>query len=125
MPAKWEFDNPHSTQPLQLVLKVVSTNADQNGFVSNPAFELDQYHRIAFAVTVKPNQHLVCKGTKQGRIYDRNWNLLKTVNADSSIPEVTEGKHAVEFNCGFSGDSSLQALVNFKTMGKAEIIRGK
>ncbi len=123
--AKWEFDNPHGTQPLQFVLQVASANADQNGFVSNPAFELDQYHRIAFAVTLKPNQHLVCKGTKQGRIYDRNWNLLKTVNADSSIPEITEGKHAVEFNCGFSGDSSLQVLVNLKTMGKAEIIRGK
>ena len=123
--AQLKFNNPHGKQPLRFVLKVLSGDTAQNTVVSNPVFELDRSYRLAFDVTLKQNQYLVCDGTEQAKVYDNNWNLLKTVDADSAVPQVAEGKHTIEFDCGFSSDSSQGILLHFKTIGKPELIKDR
>jgi len=123
--SEWKFNNPNSNQPLRFVLKVISDGAGENAEVRNPAFELDFSHRLVFDVSLKKDQYLICDGTEKAKVYDSNWNLLKTVSVAATIPQVTQGEHAVQFDCDFSDASGLTVMVNFKTIGSPELIQAK
>jgi hypothetical protein len=118
MGAEWEFENEFDGQPLNFVLRVLpDIAASQEDAVINPSFQID-FHEVTFPVQLLPHQYLVCEGKKQASVYDINWNLLQTVEADSALPEVRIGTQRLLFHCDEGTSHSVE--VRFKTIGAPE-----
>lgn len=119
---EWEFFNSFNEQPLNFVLRVLlSVGASSEDAVINPSFEVN-FHQVTFPVRLLPQQYLVCEGDGQGRVYDVNWNLLQTVDADSPLPKVSAGTQQIRFYC--DEETKHRVEVKFKTIGEPELVMG-
>lgn len=116
--AEWEYTNADSEQPIQFKLKA----SGGTGTVKNPVFEIDGFTELKYNVELSNNETLVCEGSTTARIYDNKGRYSKTVEANISIPKLTNGRHKINFNCEFTGDKPLTVKVVFKTKGAPEQI---
>ena len=120
MGTEWELENGFVQQPLSFILQVLpEIGASQEDALVNPVFQVG-FHHITFPVRLLPNQYLVCDGHRQGHVYDINWNLLETVEADSALPDIPAGTQQIIFHC--DEETKHSAEVRFKTMGEPEFV---
>lgn len=115
---EWQYENTDGDQPLQFKLKA----SGGEGTIKNPSFEIDNFTIISYNVELKNNETLLCEGIKTARIYDNKGHQIKAVEANISIPDISHGKHKINFNCEFTGGQPLTVKVIFKSMGRAEQI---
>lgn len=113
---EWQYENTDKEQALQFKLKAFGGN----GTIKNPSFEIDNFTLVAYNVELKNNETLLCEGSKMARVYDNKGRQIKTVDANISIPHISNGRHKINFNCEFTGDQPLTVKVIFKTIGDAE-----
>jgi hypothetical protein len=104
------------------VLKLCNPQAISITRSSNPSFEIN-FQSITFSVSLKPTQYLVCEGDRKSLVYDSNWNLIQTVQADSELPYLPSGKQRIMFDCEYEGEPKPTVEVSFKMIGKPEIVR--
>jgi len=110
-----ETENRFHRQPLQFVLRIISNGNSEIASIINPSFEIN-FQKVTFPISLKPQQYLICDGDK-GLVYDLNWNLIQTVQADSDMPSFTNGKQRIEFHCDFEGEPKPYVEIRFKTFG--------
>lgn len=77
---------------------------------------------MTFETEVAVNEYLVCEGASEGKIYDRNWNLLRTVKTSAEAPTVAAGGQTLSFSCKFKGDPKPVVSVKVFTRGEPEQI---
>ncbi|QTH43030.1 hypothetical protein J4772_00610 [Cohnella sp. LGH] len=58
-----------------------------------------------------------------GKIYDRNWNLLRVVHAAADGPAVRSGGQTISFSCKFIGNPKPFVSVIMMTRGKPETVQ--
>lgn len=120
--ADWYFSNPYGEQPLRFRLCIPEDRRDNEGYIENPSFIVNG-RSITFSIKVHRGQYLVCDGKITGCLYDKNWNLLQTLNGSPEIPVVSQGAQAISFSCDFRGDSEPEVQIRFITMGEPEILQ--
>ncbi len=121
--AQWSFQNRFARQPLQFTLRVAPVKDQKDdGSVSNPTFEIAG-RRVSIPVQLSPEQYLVCNGDAKGLVYDANWQLLKSVHLEHSVPMLLEGRQEIAFRCEFAGKPEPEVEVRFKVVGAPESIK--
>ncbi|HEX6972637.1 MAG TPA: hypothetical protein VF234_10510, partial [Limnochordia bacterium] len=119
--ADWPYENRHGDQPLRFRLRVVPRSTAAGAVVENPSFAVNR-RAVTFPVRLEPGQYLICHGDAQGRVYDANWHLIRTVPAQGSA-SVAPGPQVVSFSCDFlSASDRPRVEVVFCTMGRPEAV---
>jgi hypothetical protein len=119
--AEWAFSNPDPAQPLQLKLKA----AGPSGALRRPRFEIDGYLELVFDVELKAGQTLLCEGTREARIYDDKGRQIATAAASIAPPVLNPGPHHIAFDAAFGPEPGLEAVVTFRTRGRAEPVAAR
>lgn len=120
--ADWRFTNNYSDQPLSFRMRVVSANG--SGSVKKPSVYIDG-HYMTFNTEIMSGQYLVCEGSRIGKVYDSNWNLVKTVNANNEPPILKNGEQGVSFSGRFEGNPRPKLEMKIFTYGNAESVEAK
>ncbi len=115
--SEWEFENKDAAQSLTFTMTIMG----KEGTVSNPWIELDAYNKLEFAGEFKAGYSIVCDG-KSIKLYNDKGSFDKELALDHAVPELTQGKHQMKFDCDFQDDSELKIRFVVKTVSAPEII---
>ncbi|WP_274365165.1 hypothetical protein [Paenibacillus thermotolerans] len=121
--ADWAFYNKYGEQPLRFCLKVIPSYGNEEAWVSRPTFQASGEY-ITFETDVHAGQYLVCDGDGIGKVYDNNWNLVKTVAATADAPTLKSGGQTISFSCRFGGNPKPSVSVKLFTRGEPENVGG-
>ncbi|MEK5641562.1 hypothetical protein BK138_10410 [Paenibacillus rhizosphaerae] len=119
--ADWTFYNKYAAQPLRFCLRVMPSYGNEDAVVERPTIYTNGTY-MTFETEVAVNEYLVCEGTSEGKIYDQNWNLLRTVKTSGEAPTVAAGGQTLSFSCKFKGDPKPVVSVKVFTRGEPEQI---
>ncbi|NOU84637.1 hypothetical protein GC102_02450 [Paenibacillus sp. LMG 31460] len=119
--ADWTFYNRHADQPLKFCLRVRPSYGNDDASVKRPSFFVNGVY-MTFEAEILANHYLVCDGDRTGKIYDQNWNLLKTVETSVDAPIVQNGGQPISFSCKFEGDPKPSVSVKVFTWGEPETV---
>ncbi|MCQ6563075.1 hypothetical protein [Paenibacillus mendelii] len=119
--ADWAFYNRYAEQPLRFCMQVRPSYGNEKGLVKRPTFYAYGSY-MAFETDVCADQYLVCDGDNLGKIYDKNWNLIKTVQASAEPLIVKSGGQSLSFSCKFEGDPKPSVAVKLFTRGAPELV---
>ncbi|MGO4348598.1 aminotransferase class I/II-fold pyridoxal phosphate-dependent enzyme [Paenibacillus sp. MCAF9] len=117
--ADWTHFNRYADQPLKFTLRVIPSYCNEDASIKRPTFYTNGVY-MTFDTEVFVNQYLVCEGDRIGKIYDQNWNLLKTVHAFADAPIVRTGGQPLSFSCKFEGAPKPLVSVRVTTWGEGE-----
>lgn len=120
----WAFYNRQEEQPLRFILRAVPSYGNTRGMVKRPTFYAGGSY-MTFETEIGAGQYLVCESDRIGRVYDANWNLLKTVEAVSEAPLLKRGGQTVSFSCRFEGDPKPRVSVKLFTRGVPEVVAAR
>lgn len=120
----WTLFNPHAAQPLAFCMHVTPSYGNGDASVKRPTFYTDGAY-MTFDTEVMADQYLVCDGDRTGKIYDCNWNLLKTVQASADAPTARHGGQTLSFSCKFAGDPKPLVSVTVITTGEPEAVMAR
>jgi len=116
--SEWELDNPYGEQPFTFVLRVLASD-DASASIDQPSISVGG-REVTFHTTLKPQQYLVCEGTREAKVCDANWNVLAIVAADTDLPTVAAGKQTVTFASVATGGTLPQTTITVRLYGDAE-----
>ncbi|WP_314584960.1 hypothetical protein [Paenibacillus terrigena] len=117
--ADWTYFNRYADQPLKFTLRVIPSYGNDDASIKRPTFYTNGVY-MTFDTEVFANQYLVCDSGSIGKIYDQNWNLLKTVQASADAPILRTGGQPLSFSCKFEGDPKPLVSVRVTTWGERE-----
>ncbi|MDR2914736.1 MAG: hypothetical protein LBV74_07890 [Tannerella sp.] len=113
--SKWEFENQGKRQPVQFMMKT-------NGNISTVSLEIANYSTVRIDCNLSPDQYLKYEGGSECALYDKNWNLLKTIPLEQDKMTVPQGKTQLVFSCKFADSDHEDASVSCEVKIKKDAI---
>ncbi len=118
--AEWTFHNPYENQPLQFILRALPDTVTLNDdVVINPVFEVN-FTEITLPIRLSPFEYLVCEGDGVCKIFDVNWNPVRSFEFSGEWPQIVHEDNQILF--WFGAPSSCRVEVRFKTNGPGESV---
>ncbi len=96
--ATCNFEGYQESSSLGFILTACESN------ISNITLEIDNYKTIQSPVGLNDGEILKYTGDNKAKVYDANWNLIKTIDILRDDFETDKGEHAINFSCEFEGD---------------------
>lgn len=119
----FQFNNPAASQPVSFIITLAA------GKEFNPDVTFDQIsiginHQDALVlpVSLKRNQFLKCDG-KIVRLYNRQWQLLQTVELTKPLPVLSNGANEITFDGKYSDENGADVKLEIRSNGQAELIK--
>ncbi|WP_242133615.1 hypothetical protein [Aestuariivivens marinum] len=113
----FNFENSSGMQPLVFTIKPSKATICKNIII-----ELDNYKKIQLPITLTNNQIFKYKGGDEGFLYDKNWNIIKTIDLNIDTIEITKGAHSLTLDCEFLSDEDSEIELQVKTMGESILL---
>ncbi|RLD35719.1 MAG: hypothetical protein DRI74_10335, partial [Bacteroidetes bacterium] len=113
----FEFMHQGTKQNLEFIIS--ASNSD----ISNIEMEIDHYKKIELPITLKAGEIIKYSGGHQASVYNKNWQLIKTIEIDAKALSIEEGDHFLIIDCKFSNakdDASLK--IETRTLGQKQTI---
>jgi hypothetical protein len=114
----WNFEQSWKEQPLQFLLNTSGTE----GSVSDIKIQIDNYKEILLPVKLDAGESLVCDGTKEVRIYNKNGRPKGKLTLPELPPSMSRGQHTIIADCSFTGQEPPKIEVRFKGLDKMETV---
>jgi hypothetical protein len=119
----FQFNNPAASQPVSFIITLAA------GKEFNPDVTFDQIsiginHQDALVlpISLKRNQFLKCDG-KIVRLYNRQWQLLQTVELTKPLPVLSNGANEITFDGKYSDENGADVKLEIRSNGHAELIK--
>ncbi len=111
--SKWVFNNKYERQPIQFILKATDR-------ISSISMEIANFSTVDIKTVLEKDEYIKYTGEEKVFIYDKNWNLQRSISVDSKSMTIPEGDSQVIFSCTFDKVNDTDAFVSgeFKTVGK-------
>ncbi|WP_372628942.1 hypothetical protein [Cohnella sp.] len=117
----WALFNKYNEQPLRFTMRVRPSYGNEDAAVQRPTFYTDGVY-MTFDTEVAANQYLECDGTRIGRVYDANRNLIRVIEASAEAPTVRHGGQTLSFSAKFVGDPKPDVAVKVWLRGSPETV---
>lgn len=118
----FEFDNPYASQSLMFILKIDPDNGNTESSVSNIIMEVNHSSTLKIPVSMNPTQILKLDEKGVLQLFDKNWNLIKTMETGSNLPILSKGKNEINVDVEFAAPGSSKVKIEIKVKGPAELI---
>jgi hypothetical protein len=96
--------------------------SDDEVTFNNPSIAANRQDALVLPVSLKKNQILYCDG-KTVKLYNKQWQLLQTINLSTPIPSVTPGKNDIYFDGNYSGENGADIKIEIRLKGEPEMIK--
>jgi len=116
----FNFENKFNKQPLIFTIKL-----DEETTCRNIEVELDNYKKVTFPITLSKSQMLRYEGSNQATLYDKNWNVIRTINVDIKSVEIEKGNHSLTVDCDFLSNEKSKIKIEIKTIGEPIMLAKK
>ncbi|QTD37043.1 hypothetical protein JL193_13065 [Polaribacter batillariae] len=113
----FNFKNTSKKQPLVFTIKLAEATKCRNIII-----ELDNYKKIKLPITLTNQQIFRYEGGKQGTLFDKNWNVIKTIDLDIKNVNVSKGSHSLTVDCDFLSDDKSEIIIEVKTIGEPKLL---
>jgi len=115
--SKFNFENKFNKQPLIFTIKL-----DEETICRNIEIELDNYKKVTFPITLSKGQMLRYEGSNQATLYDKNWNVIKTINLDIKSVEIEKGNHSLTVDGDYLSKEKSEIKIEIKTIGEPIVL---
>jgi hypothetical protein len=119
----FSFNNPYDDQPMMFIMNLIQGESGNDSAVEKIIIEVNNYNKIEIPVKMEPTQILKLNKDCELQLFDKNWQLLKTLRIEDEIPVLSEGENKIIFDAEFSGPGSSKFKIEMKTMGKGEPVK--
>lgn len=119
------FSNPYHEQSLQFMIHFLQGEKEQDLSVKKIIFEINNYSRIEIPVNFKPLQWLKLNENKQVKLFDENWNILKTIDINEEIPLLSTGENTIIFEVETASEINNKFKIEIRTVGMPKIIKSR
>jgi len=116
----FNFDNPYEGQALMFLITLTG-DQDAVSPVEGITIEINNYSTVDIPVRMQPAQILKLDGKGILQLFDKNWTLIKTIDA-GKIPLLAKGKNSIMVDAGFTTEGTSKLKIEVKTIGKPESI---
>ena len=117
----WDVSQPWGEQRLQFRLSLAGKTATAKNF----RLQIDRTVEVVIPVELQGGESLVCDGSTTIRVYDAGGRPKTTFTLAALPPMVAQGAHTVTLDSDFGGDEPPRIEVQFKGLGKGELIRAR
>ena len=117
----WDVSQPWGEQRLQFRLSLAGKTATAKNF----RLQIDRTVEVLIPVELQGGESLVCDGSTTIRVYDAGGRPKTTFTLAALPPMVAQGAHTVTLDSDFGGDEPPRIEVQFKGLGKGELIRAR
>ena len=115
--AKWAFNNTNGRQPVRFLLRTDDES------VSDITLSVGGYSTVSFPGKLAKGEWLKYDGGAEAQVFDRNWQVIRTIPVDSSLLMVDPGEVTLTFACKFaSQDPERKVSAEVKTRGEAQLL---
>ena len=121
----FEFENPYNEQPVMFILSLLPEENSQGSAIEKIFIEVNNYNKMEVPLKMEPFQSLKLDNTGKLQLFDRNWNLLNTIDINAKIPSLSKGKNKIIFDADFENENASKIKVEIKTIGDAETVKSK
>jgi hypothetical protein len=123
--SSFTFDNPGAMQPLTFIL-AMAPEKDKSAEVTFDEASITVNHQDALVLpaSLTKDQILYCDGTTV-KLYNRQWQLLQTLNLARPLPMLSAGKNEIRFDGKYSGENGASIKLEIRAKGTPEMIPGK
>jgi hypothetical protein len=119
----FSFPNPHATQPAAFIITMSpKKESDLEVTFENPTITINQQDAFTLPVALKYNQYLYCDG-KTIKLYNRQWQLLKTLELAKPIPAIANGANQILFDGKYSGENGGDIKIELRAKGSPEVLK--
>lgn len=119
----FEFNNPFADQAMMFILTMLPTEDQGEIFLKTISIEVNNYRKIEIPVDMSPSQTLKLDESGKLRVYDKKWNLLRSIDIKETIPLLSKGSNQIIFDAVFAGGGSSKIKIEMKTMGNPEVVK--
>ena len=117
------LDNKGSAQPIAFILTMTPGKAaEEEVTFNNPSIGTNHQDPLVLPVNLKNGQILYCDGNTV-KLYNRQWQLLQTINLSTKIPLVAPGKNELYFDGKYSGENGGDIKIEVRLQGPPELIK--
>ena len=115
--SSFSFQNNNDTQPLQFILTTKNTS------VSAITLEIDNFKKVELNITIGLDEYLKYEGGNEAVLYDKSWNMIKSVSIDPEVMTISKGVHEIKVDSKFSAKEEAALKLEMKTAGNKELIQ--
>lgn len=120
--SSFKFHNPYHQQPMMFILHLLPGEGNEGSSVEWISVEVNNYHKIDVPARMQQFQYLKLSETGTLQLFDKNWNLINTIQIDKSIPLLSMGENTIIFDAGFTSAGISKIKIEMKTMGYPELV---
>jgi hypothetical protein len=121
----FEFENPYENQTMMFIISYIADSNAPGAIIENILLEVNNHDTFNIPVEMVSNQHLKLDNSGNLKLFDANWNLLRTIKSTENIPVLSSGKNKIIFDAKFSEEGGAKLKIEMKTRGKAEPIQAE
>lgn len=121
--SRFKMTNPFGTQPIQLYITTTAVDGNKTDAVSKLSLEINKYQVLGINEPVKAGSKFIVDG-RSIFLCDATWNKLKEIKVDA-MPQWLKGDNEIVVKSEFSGEKAPVLNFDFKSVGRAEIVKGK
>ena len=119
----FEFNNKAAEQPLSFIITMESgKETDGDVTFDDPSITINHQDVLVMPVSLKKGQVLCCDG-KTIRLYNKQWQLIQTINTIVNLPLLTTGKNDITFDGHYSGENGAAIKIEIRVNGVPELIK--
>lgn len=116
----FEFKNPYEAQVPIVIVNFIPDPDGGDAAIEELSIAVSNHDVVKIPVKMASSQRLKLVNEKQVQLFDRNWNLLQTVNLSSPFPKVASGTNNLSIDAVFTGEGLPKLHLEIKTAGKGE-----
>ena len=121
--SNYTLENKGNAQPMAFIITMASgKEKDTEVTFNNPSIATNQQDALILPVNLKTNQILYCDG-KTVKLYNKQWQLIQTLNIPTPIPSVAQGINKIYFDGKYSGENGAEIKIEIRLKGVPEMVQ--
>ena len=119
------FENPYEDQNLQFIVSLVPEEGSVGAKLDQIVLTVNQFYEWKVPFNIAPHQHLKLDENGLLLLYDKNWNVIKELEATENGLILEKGINEISVDGSFGGDHPTNLKIEVKTQGIPELIETK
>jgi hypothetical protein len=123
--SSFNFENPAAEQPASFIISMQSTReSDPDINFEQISIAINQQDVLSLPISLARNQLIHCDG-KTVKLYNKQWQLVKTIELNRAIPLLKAGANNIIFDGRYSGENGADVKLELRAKGIPEVVGSK
>ncbi|MCC5937103.1 MAG: hypothetical protein JJU34_07465 [Lunatimonas sp.] len=116
----FEFDNPFDEQELMFLIDLTLGDGDRSAKIQSIKIEINNHAELEIPVSMDQSQVLKLGRDGVIALYEKNWDLVQSIQVDRKIPLLKRGKNSILIDAEFLTDGRSSLKFELKAISSPE-----